>query len=386
MILPFSTDPLGLYCHVPFCTRTCDFCAFYQFRPSRGDVTAFLDGAAREMALYPHAGKVDTVFFGGGTPGLLSAKDQAVLGRIVLDGLDEPPGEWTVEMAPLTIKADKMRVLRELGVTRISIGVQSFDEAMLRRLGRSHAPHRAREALKVVREAGFENVNLDMIFAFPGQRSDELKRDLEQAIALEPEHISAYCLTYEEGARLVKKGAGGRSGEGSDREADLYLRAWDLLEEAGFEQYEISNFAIPGFECRHNMNTWKMFQWIGIGPSAASQYGGMRYANPADFELWLDGPARGRPAREDEVRLDARLLIEDAVVFGLRMSRGVDPARLQERFGEIDLSFLDPLWNDLASEGLLERRAGGDLFLTRKGRLVADLVGVEVMAAFEGDS
>lgn len=381
---PAATEPLGLYCHVPFCTSTCGFCAFYQFRPSRSDVSAFLQGIEKEMALYSPVGKVDTVFFGGGTPGLLAARDQMTLGRAIVDRLDAPPGEWTVEMAPATVKADKMRVLRDLGVTRISMGVQSFDEALLGRLGRSHSPVRALEAYEIVRDAGFSNVNLDMIFAVPGQTARELEADLKQAIRLEPRHISAYCLTYEETAGLSRKETGSSDGSELEREADLYLRTWELLEEAGYRQYEISNFAHPRFECLHNVNTWKMHQWIGIGPSAASQYLGRRFTNPPDFEVWLDGLDRGSPERRDEVPLNARLLAEDAVVFGLRMREGINPSHLGRRFDGVDLSFLDPLWRDLAGEGLLEERSDGYIALTAKGRLVADRVGLEVMTAFAG--
>lgn len=325
----------------------------------------------------------DTYYFGGGTPGLLSTRDLEVLCRCLLESQEAPPGEWTVEMAPSTVKADKIRMLRELGVTRISMGVQSFHEDLLGRLGRPHTPALARKAYDTIRAEGFSNVNLDMIFAVPGQTLELLESDLTEAVRLEPAHISTYCLTYEEDTPLWRAVAQGRARQDPEREADLYLRTWTLLEEAGYGQYEISNFARPGFECRHNLNTWRMHAWIGFGPAAASQYGGFRYANPPDLEAWLEGLKGDAPARQEEVPLTPALLAEDAVVFGLRMSRGIDPARLEERFPDVDLGFLDPLWDNLIREGWMERGPDGILTLTRKGKLVADRIAVEVMEAFD---
>jgi len=383
MSFPDETQPLGVYCHVPFCPGGCDFCSFYRTTPRRSDVLAFLDGIEAEIALAGGPITAETLFFGGGTPGLLATGDLLSLCRTIVARLGGPPREWTVEMAPTTVKAGKMKALKEIGVTRISMGIQSFDADLLRVLGRRHTPERARAAFDLIREAGFENVNVDMIFALPGQTGGELDADLDAAAGLEAEHISAYCLTLEEGTPFRERVLSRFGAPDADREAELFLRAWDRLGEAGFAQYEISNFARPGRECRHNVNTWKMGEWIGLGPSAASQFDGRRYANSAGLEEWLRGVASGRPVRVDEVPLTARLLAEDSLVFGLRMNAGVRLDRMRRRFPEIDFAILEPLFSNLEEEGIVAREGPDHVALTRKGRLLADRVGVALLDRFE---
>lgn len=382
----FGPSPLGVYCHVPFCPGGCDFCSFYRTGPRRGDVVAYLRGIEREAALLDGPLAAETLFFGGGTPGLLSTKDLVALGETVLAKLERPPAEWTVEMAPTTVKADKLAALKEIGVTRISMGVQSFDPDLLRAMGRRHKPERSRAAFESIRAAGFDNVNVDMIFALPGQTAAMVVADLAEAAALEPEHLSTYCLTLEENTPLREKVLSTTGEPDADREAELFVRAWDFLAEAGFGQYEISNFARPGRACLHNINTWAMGEWIGLGPSAASQYAGRRYSNQAGLAEWLRGVERGAPERVDEVALTGRLLAEDAIIFGLRMNDGIAIGRLRERFAMVDLSFLDSFWRDLAAEDIVAFHEPDRIALTAKGRLLADRVGVEVMDAFDRDA
>jgi len=378
-----SKRSLGLYCHVPFCPATCDFCAFYQVKPYRRDLLAFMEGIEKEMTFHSQVRKVDTFYCGGGTPGLLSANDIGILGRTLLAPLEGPLDEWTVEMTPSTVNPEKTQALIDLGVNRISMGVQSFNEDLLAKMGRPHTVKLVFKAIDILHNAGFDNINLDIIIAVPGQTLKMLEADLNQAASLKPRHLSTYCLTYEKDTplwrRLCKRGAPGDS----DEEADYYLKAWEVLEAAGYRQYEISNFAQPGFECLHNLNTWKMHQWIGLGPSAASQYDGRRYSNAAGLEEWLSGLRQGVPIRCDERRLDVKLLVEDTIVFGLRMNQGFSPALLEEQFEGIDLSNLDPLWNEMISADLLERKPGHHLALTKRGRLLADRIAVEVLSALE---
>jgi oxygen-independent coproporphyrinogen III oxidase len=408
--------PLGLYVHVPFCSSTCDFCAFYQEEPRRADLDRFLDGIERELELAGPRAPADTIFWGGGTPTALPARDLLRLGRTLLDHLGQPPREWTVELAPASVKPDKLAALRELGVTRLSLGVQSFSPRTLAALGRRHSPAQVQTALAAIRAAGFDNLNLDFIFAIPGQTRADWLADLRAAVALAPAHLSTYCLTYEEDTALWLKLARGQVRPDPQADADFYEATWDFLGESGFAQYEISNFARPGRECRHNLNTWAMHPWIGLGPSAASQWRGRRYANPPDLERWLAGLAAGSPARVDEVALTPALLAADALIFGLRLNRGVDLAALAARFPEIDFAALAPLWEDLAAAGLLEMPSkpfppsaddsshppsslllppssftlhpssfvsppSSFLRLTRAGRLVADRIGVAILEA-----
>ncbi len=378
--MPNASQPaLGLYCHVPFCASTCDFCAFYQEKPRRGDLERYLDAMEQEFALLPQDREIETVFWGGGTPGLLAAKDLERLGRAMLERMSGAPKEWTIEMAPSTVKVDKLKVLRELGVTRISMGVQSFDAALLESLGRLHHPKQIYTAWERIMAAGFPRTNLDLIFAIPNQSLSQWEADIEEAARLEPDHISTYCLTFEEDTALYVKLAKGQIRLDEAREVQFYERGWERLSELGYHQYEISNFAQPGGECLHNLNTWRMQEWIGCGPSAASQYGGERYQRPANLDAWADGLLCGQAAKEEQVLLDDRILLADAVVFGLRMNAGVTLDDLQSRFpGAGKLESLHQLCERLHCENLLDSE-DQVLKLTSKGRLLADAIGSEVL-------
>lgn len=373
--------PLGFYLHVPFCASTCDFCAFYQEKPLRKDILYYLDGVKEELAQVIEKNlKIETFFWGGGTPGLLSAKDLEKLGTLVLSFLENKPKEWTVEMAPSTIKADKLKLLKSLGVNRISMGVQSFNPSLLKSLGRLHAPQQVYKAYELIRKAGFENVNLDLIFAIPGQSMQDWETDLTTAINLAPEHISTYCLTFEEDTALYVKLAKGKVKRSEENEIHMYQKSWEILETHGYFQYEISNFARFGFPCEHNLNTWRMFDWVGIGPSASSQYKNKRYTNPHSLELWLKGLKCGKQSYVDEVLLDETTLFLDALVFGLRMNEGVVVKALKKRFAPTkNLENVEKLLTDLVLAGLCEEKTG-TLSLTASGRLLADKIGAQIYA------
>lgn len=371
--------PLGLYVHVPFCASTCDFCAFYQEKPRRGDLDRYLAAMEIEFAGLPQDQIVETVFWGGGTPGLLATKDLERLGKAQLQHLWDTPTEWTIEMAPSTVKPDKLAVLRDLGVTRISMGVQSFDANLLGSLGRLHQPKQIYQAWERIQAAGFAHTNLDLIFAIPNQSEAQWESDLREAARLGPDHISTYCLTFEEDTALYVKLSQGKVRVDEERDAQFYERGWDLLAELGYAQYEISNFSKPGGECRHNLNTWRMHEWIGYGPSAASQYGGRRYQRPANLDQWLAGMESGMPPREDEVVLDDRLLLTDAVVFGLRMNAGIDLGELRLRFPAAgDLGSLQAQLEKYLDEGLLNT-VGQGYRLTQRGRLLVDAIGSDIL-------
>jgi oxygen-independent coproporphyrinogen III oxidase len=370
---------LGLYCHVPFCASTCDFCAFYQEKPQRADLDRYLDGMAGELAWLTVDRPIDTVFWGGGTPGLLPASDLQRLGDLVLNTCRQQPVEWTVEMAPSTVKPDKLRVLMELGVNRISMGVQSFQESFLEGLGRLHRPNQVYQAYDRIREAGFDNVNLDLMIALPGQSAVDLEKDLAEAIRLDPEHLSTYCLTFEEDTALWVKLSQGKIKQDLEKDADLYELTWEILTTAGYEHYEISNFAKPGRACLHNVNTWRMKEWIGVGPSAASQYHQVRYSNAADLTIWL-GQAEVPVQDRCEVKLlsDADLL-EDAIIFGLRMGQGISLGELEKRFPQADVQGLMPFFSYLEDGDLVTVLNADQIALTLKGKLLADKIAVELL-------
>lgn len=369
----------ALYLHVPFCASSCDFCSFYQEQPKRGDIDRYLAAIERELTLHP-PGRVETAFWGGGTPGLLPADDLRRLGYAMTKAAGRP-AEWTVELAPSSVRADKLAALKEIGVTRVSMGVQSFDEATLDALGRRHSPKQIMEAWALIEAAGFASRNLDLIFAIPGQDEGRWTEDLRRAMALGPDHLSTYCLTFEEDTAMFVKLSQGKVKIDRELEAFLYRRAWETLEAEGFAQYETSNFARAGHVCRHNLITWEMGSWIGYGPSAASQWGDRRWSNPANLEQWMQGVEAGRPVLEQVKDLGPADLLCDALVFGLRLNAGVEPFALAERFDTPLPQGVRALFADLVEEGLMEL-AGSRFRLTAEGRLRADAVGVAILGKF----
>jgi oxygen-independent coproporphyrinogen-3 oxidase len=375
--------PLGLYLHVPFCARSCDFCHFYQEAPRRAELERYLLAMEESLGQLRLPREVDTVFWGGGTPGLLPSEDLRRLGLAVVRANGGClPREWTVEMAPSTVKADRLETLLEMGVTRFSMGVQTFDAKLLESLGRIHTRSQVDGAIQLFQDFRIENFNLDLIFAIPGQRVEAWERDLQEAVAAGPAHISTYCLTFEEDTALwlrLKRGQVEKTD--ADEEALFFTRTRTLLEDAGYAQYEVSNYCRPGRACLHNLNTWRMEEWIGVGPSAASQFAGRRWTEPHSLEEWqgrVNGS--GKPAL-DEVILTPTLLQQDCLIFGLRMNAGVDVAEIQRRHGALPASTRQFL-ERLVEEGLAVRQA--TLFrLTEAGRLLADRIGEEILGLDE---
>jgi oxygen-independent coproporphyrinogen-3 oxidase len=370
----------ALYLHVPFCASSCDFCSFYQEQPKRGEIDRYLGAIERELEIHP-PGRVETAFWGGGTPGLLPADDLRRLGHAMTRAAGQP-SEWTVELAPSSVRADKLAALKEIGVTRVSMGVQSFDDVTLDALGRRHSPKQIMEAWELIQAAGFASRNLDLIFAIPGQDEQRWHEDLRRAIELQPDHLSTYCLTFEEDTAMFVKLSQGKVKIDRELEARLYRQTWEQLEANGYAQYETSNFARPGHACRHNLITWEMGAWIGYGPSSASQWGRRRWTNPANLDQWIQGIEAGAPVLEQAKDLSATDLLCDALVFGLRLNAGVDPAALAKRFATPLPERVTHLFESLHEEGLMET-AGAHVRLTGEGRMRADAVGVAIIERFD---
>ncbi|MBC7369262.1 MAG: radical SAM family heme chaperone HemW [Undibacterium sp.] len=377
--------PLGLYVHVPFCASTCDFCAFYQTQPTAETVAGFLDGVKTEAELVVWPRPVTTVFWGGGTPGLLAPRQIEQLGAGLRDRFGGEPQEWTVELAPASVTGERLAAFKAIGVTRISLGVQSFSPELLDGLGRQHTREQIYRAHERIRAAEFRSVNLDLMFALPGQDEASWVADIQAAVALAPDHLSTYCLTFEEDTALWVKLSQGKVKLDVEREARLYEETWARLADLGYGQYEVSNFARPGHVCRHNLNTWHMHEWIGLGPSAASQHAGWRGANVSDLAKWREQVARGERVTEDRVALTPALLAEDALVFGMRMNAGVDLAPWRERCPDAPWAAVETLAERLVAEEFAVCE-GTRLRLTNRGRLLADNIGAEMMAAFEAEA
>lgn len=375
-----NSKELGLYVHVPFCSTTCDFCAFYQERPSKKGFEQYFLALEKDFLAHLPEENFSTVFIGGGTPGLLSALQIRELGKLIKQFGVLPNCEWTVEVAPNEISREKMEAFLEAGINRLSLGVQTLDPVFMKELGRDHNVPRALEAYELVRNAGFKSINLDLLFGAPGQQLSDWQDDLRKIVELDPDHLSTYCLTFEEDTALYAKLAKGAISIDPEREAEFYEWAWDYLPRQGFGQYEVSNYAKPGMECRHNVNTWEMNDWIGYGPSASSQINGVRRKNFSNIEQWAQALLSEQPLTYEEwTELDNQELARDAILFGLRMNKGVKVNKIAERFviDPSDFSGIINFLNALVSEGLAEKE-GGNYRLTKEGRIRCDAIGSEL--------
>ncbi len=372
------TEPLGLYVHIPFCASICNYCNF-----NRGLFDADLKrryvGALVEEIRRSDGNPADTIFFGGGTPSLLDPSDVGALITACRESFSvSADAEVTLEANPDSVTVDRLAGYRQAGVTRVSFGVQSFRDAELLRLGRTHDARGAAEALGMARTAGFDNVSLDLMMWLPGQSPDEWLESVERLIALRPDHASVYMLELYPNAPLREEMARARWTQAPDDDvAHMYLSAMERLERAGLDQYEISNVARPGCTSRHNLKYWSDGEWVGFGCGAHSTRGGARWKNVASTAEYVDLVGRGSPAAIDVRVMSRQEQLEDALFMGLRRSGGVDLPSVGSRY-DIDVwSYYGPQLAPYLDEGLLIYD-GGALRLSRPGMLLAH----EVMMVF----
>ena len=372
--------PLGVYLHSPFCVSHCTYCDFYtrafsgqtQVRNFAGALAKGIPISAGDLQV---AGReVDTIYFGGGTPSLLEPADlETVMESLHSTFQVAPSAEISIESNPESVTQEKLRAFRSLGVNRLSLGVQSFEPAILVTLGRAHTARRAMEACEEARSAGFENVSFDLMLALPGQTRDILRRDLKTAATLAPDHLSAYLLEMDKESALRSRIERGElKPPTEDEAADMYELTRSGLTRAGFHHYELSNFALPGKECRHNLKYWTDLPFVGFGPSAWSYLGGRRFREAADLEAYLDGVRRGVSPRREEVAGETEDRIEEAIFAGLRLVAGVDLADLGQAYGVEDpLGERRQAVKDLEEAGFV-RLEGSRLRLTRRSYPIAN--------------
>jgi len=354
---------LHLYLHIPFCHRICPYCAFYKHTPGRLANRVFVDALLTEATLRGADGLLpETVYFGGGTPSLLSPSLLERLMRGLAERFDlSRVVEWTIEANPATFDLEKAALLRTLGANRISLGVQSFQSGLLSTLGRDHSPDEAREAFALLRRAGFGNLSLDLMFSIPGQDAELWQADLAQAAALAPEHISSYNLTYEEDTEFLTRHQRGELDADEDRDATLFHQSIDFLEHCGYEHYEISNYARPGFASRHNRAYWSGADYLGLGPGAVSTMGGTRWKTLPDTAAYVRAIQSGLETRTEWETLGEEERRLEALAMQLRTREGVPLALLPDP---------DPL-GPLIEQGWVELD-GDRVVLTRKGKSLAD--------------
>lgn len=336
----------SLYVHVPFCARKCEYCAFYSEASSGEVVNRYVAALVREMAFIAGDCRPQTVFFGGGTPSLLNLRQwETVLRAMDQHGL-LGAAEWTVECNPATVSADKARLLRDFGVNRVSLGVQSLHEDLLDRLGRIHSREQVFASVDILRAAGFDNLNVDLMFAIPTQTQAIWEATLAEALALGSEHLSCYEVIYEEDTPLFEQLHAGRFAVDEDLACAMYETLIERAEAAGLRQYEIANFArdpgdlppladpqIPRRACRHNVNYWRGGAFHGLGPSATSYVRGVRTRNWANTQLYCEQLEQGRRAVDSREELSPLARAGETAAFGLRLAAGWPFAEFQRVTG-----------------------------------------------------
>ena len=384
-----SAPVTSLYIHVPFCAQKCEYCAFFSEASSGELVNRYVAALIRELELVAGDLRPNTIFFGGGTPSILNLRQWEEIAR-AMDRLNLlGAAEFTIECNPATVSLDKAKFLRSFGVNRVSMGVQSLDERLLDRLGRVHSREMVFKSFDTLRQAGFDNVNVDLMFAIPGQTLEIWRATLDEAIALGSEHLSSYEVIYEEDTPLFQQLQAGEFDVNEDLACAMFDELVDRSAAAGFQQYEIANFArqqrvgaaavaepaslSPGLACKHNVNYWRGGSFYGLGPSATGYVRGVRTKNWANTQLYCEQLERGKRAIESREELSPLRRAGEIAAFGLRMNAGWPFADFQRVTG-FDLR---EQWHAEIRQ-VEERgwgRAGADRFqLTRPGLRFADSV------------
>ena len=381
----------GLYVHIPFCVRKCIYCDFYSMPTAQGplskrlvqpepDQPDFMAALARELQDLPRPFRPETVFMGGGTPTELSAADLGALLDLLHRHVDlSAVTEWTCESNPGTLTREKAHLLKAAGVNRMSLGVQSFDPKTLEFLGRIHSADEAAEGYHLLRDVGFPSLNLDLIYGVPGSGLEVVQRDVERLIELGPDHAACYCLIFEDGTPLADLRARGFVKEvDDDTEREQYEWVRNRLRAAGYEHYEISNFAKPGHTCRHNRLYWGAGEYLGVGPSAHSHWRGERYGNVRDLAAYGRKMLAGQSVRAFSERLEPEAKARETLVMALRLREGITWAQFQHDTGFELRALCGDTLNWLAEQDLLELTGDG-VRLTEAGLFVSDGVFAELV-------
>jgi len=376
----------SLYVHVPFCAQKCAYCAFYSEASSGELVNRYVTALVRELEMVADDLKPRTIFFGGGTPSILNLRQWEqilrTLERLNLAGADE----FTVECNPATVSLDKAKLFRDFGVNRISMGVQSLDENLLDRLGRIHTRGMVFKSFEILRQAGFDNLNVDLMFAIPGQTMDIWRATLTEAIALDSEHLSTYEVIYEDDTPLFAQMKAGEFDVDEDLACDMYEEWVARATAAGFRQYEVANFAkdntfnlqpstfnLPSHACRHNVNYWRGGSFYGLGPSATGYVRGVRTKNWSNTQLYCEQIEKGKRAVESSEELPPLKRAGETAAFGLRMNAGW-PFEEFQRTTHFDLRHEWAAEMDQLTERGWATRDADSFHLTTQGLRFADSV------------
>ena len=373
IINTMQKKPTSAYVHIPFCTQICYYCDFSKVFIKNQPVDSYLEHLLQEFHSYDIQ-KLRTLYIGGGTPTALSAPQLEVL----LDGLTKNLDlsvleELTIEANPGDLDEHKIAVLKNSAVNRVSLGVQTFDDKMLKKIGRSHLEKDIYENISRLKLAGFDNISIDLIYALPGQTMDQVKDNVAKAIALDIPHMSLYSLILENHTVFMNRMRRGKLPLPKEEvEAEMFEYIIAELERAGFEHYEISNFSKPGFESRHNLMYWDNAEYYGIGAGASGYVNGVRYKNHGPIRHYLKAVEEGN-ARINEEYLSLREQMEEEMFLGLRKKTGVSMKRFEEKFGTSFENVYGQVVRDLCHQGLLQVE-GQQIRMTKKGLFLGDTV------------
>ena len=365
--------PTSAYVHIPFCTQICYYCDFSKVFIKNQPVDSYLEHLLQEFHSYDIQ-KLRTLYIGGGTPTALSASQLEVLLEGLTKNLDlSMLEELTIEANPGDLDADKIAVLQNSAVNRVSLGVQTFDDKMLKKIGRSHTEKDIYENIDRLKLAGFDNISIDLIYALPGQTMDQVKDNVAKAIALDIPHMSLYSLILENHTVFMNRMRRGKLPLPKEElEAEMFEYIIAELEKAGFEHYEISNFSKTGFESRHNLMYWDNAEYYGIGAGASGYVDGVRYKNHGPIRHYLKAVEEGS-ARINEEHLSQREQMEEEMFLGLRKKSGVSMARFEEKFERSFQELYGDIVKDLIRQGLMQLD-GDRVRMTKRGLFLGDTV------------
>lgn len=365
--------PTSAYVHIPFCTQICYYCDFSKVFIKNQPVDAYLQALIREFESYKIE-QLRTLYIGGGTPTAISAEQLDYLLSHLTKNLDlSQLEEFTIEANPGDLTPDKIAVLEKSAINRISLGVQTFNDKQLKRIGRSHNEAQIYESIDSLKGAGFDNISIDLIYALPGQTMADVKENVAKAIALDIPHLSLYSLILEHHTVFMNKMRRGKLNlPTEDLEADMFDYIIAKLESHGFEHYEISNFTKPGRESRHNLMYWDNAEYYGVGAGASGYVDGVRYRNRGPIQHYLKGVAQGNPRLEEEV-LTKQEMMEEEFFLGLRKKEGVSISRFEEKFAENFSNRYGDIVEKLTRDGLVQV-TDGRLRMTKKGLFLGDTV------------
>ena len=378
---------LELYIHIPFCVKKCAYCDFLSGPASNQQIEEYVQALIEEIRYYKEFAKnyeVSTVFWGGGTPSLLTGEQmKALMETLGQTFFIRQNAEITMEANPGTVTVEKLLACQKAGINRISFGLQSVNNEELKMLGRIHTYEEFLESYEAARKAGFQNINVDLISAIPKQTVSSWEQTLQTIISLQPEHISAYSLIVEEGTPFAKLYGEGCELEhllpSEEEERRMYERTEELLQEAGYHRYEISNYAKEGDECQHNLGYWERKEYLGLGLGASSLIEETRFHNTDEMEEYLRDASNPILLRREQEKLDRQEQMEEFVFLGLRKIRGIQEEKFAEMFGEDIWDCYGKNLERVIKEGLLEREEGV-LRLTRKGIDVSNYVFYEILS------